>query len=104
MVKKFDQEVKDRVVRLVEDRILAEGLSIQDACQTVAPKLGVSWHTARQWVQQARRDGVITRAEEDVIAENARLRREVQELRDTNELLKAASAFFASELDPQRRK
>lgn len=104
MVKKFDQEAKDRVVRLVEDRILAEGLSIQDACQTVAPKLGVSWHTARQWVQQARRDGVITRAEEDVIAENARLRREVQELRDTNELLKAASAFFASELDPQRRK
>lgn len=104
MVKKFDQEVKDRVVRLVEDRILAEGLSIQDACQTVAPKLGVSWHTARQWVQQARRNGVITRAEEDVIAENARLRREVQELRDTNELLKAASAFFASELDPQRRK
>lgn len=104
MVKKFDQEAKDRVVRLVEDRILAEGLSIQDACQTVAPKLGVSWHTARQWVQQARRNGVITRAEEDVIAENARLRREVQELRDTNELLKAASAFFASELDPQRRK
>ncbi|QRP21613.1 hypothetical protein I6J25_02020 [Corynebacterium macginleyi] len=30
---------------------------------------------------------------EDVAAENARLRRENQELRDTNELLKAASAF-----------
>ena len=90
---KFDQEAKDRVVRLVEDRVLAEGLSIQDACQTVAPKLGVSWHTARQWVQQARWDGVITRAEEDVITENARLRRENQELRDTNELLKTASAF-----------
>ena len=72
---------------------LAENLSMQAACQAVAPKLGVSWHTARQWVQQARRDGVITRVEEDVIAENARLRRENQELRDTNELLKAASAF-----------
>ena len=35
-------------------------------------------------------------------AENARLRRENQELRETNELLKAASAFFASELDPKR--
>lgn len=101
---KFDQEAKDRVLRLVEDRILAENLSMQAACQAVAPKLGVSWHTARQWVQQARRDGAITRVEEDVIAENARLRRENQELRDTNELLKAASAFFASELDPQRRK
>ena len=104
MPRKFDQDAKGRVVRLVEDRILAENLSMQAACQAVAPKLGISWHTARQWVQQARRDGVITRVEEDVIAENARLRRENQELRDTNELLKAASAFFASELDPQRRR
>ncbi|MEW6860975.1 hypothetical protein QEV12_02255 [Trueperella pyogenes] len=44
---KFDQETKDRVVRLVEDRILAEGLSMQAACQVVAQKLGISWHTAR---------------------------------------------------------
>ncbi|MCG7251855.1 transposase [Corynebacterium pseudodiphtheriticum] len=93
MPRKFDQDAKDRVVRLVEDRILAENLSMHPACQAVAPKLGVSWHTARQWTQQARRDGDVTRAEEDVIAENARLRRENQELRDTNELLKAASAF-----------
>lgn len=33
MPKKFDQDAKDRVVRLVEDRILAEGLSLQQACQ-----------------------------------------------------------------------
>ena len=77
---------------------------MQQACKIVAPKLGVSWYTARQWTQQARRDGGVTRAEEDVIAENARLRRENQELRDTNELLKTASAFFASEPDPKRRK
>lgn len=104
MPKKFDQETKNRVIRLIEDRILAENLTINSACQAVAPKLGVSWHTARQWVQQARKDGSLTRDQEDVIAENARLRREIQELRDTNELLKAASAFFASELDPTRRK
>ena len=94
MPKKFDQDAKDRVVRLVEDRILAENMSMQAACQAVAPKLGVSWHTARQWTKQARRDGGVTRAEEDVIAENARLRRENHKLRDTNELLKAASAFW----------
>ena len=57
MPKKFDQDAKDRVVRLVEDRILAENLSLQAACQAVTPKLGVLWHSARQWVQQARRDG-----------------------------------------------
>lgn len=104
MPKKFNQEAKDRVVRLIEDRILAEGLSFQEAWGVVAPKLGASWHTARQWVQEARKTGRVMRAEEDIIAENARLRRENQELRDTNELLKATSAFFAKELDPQRRK
>ncbi len=105
MPRKFDQDAKDRVVRLVEDRILAENMSMQAACQAVAPKLGVSWHTARQWTQQARRAGNIPEpVPEDLAAENARLRRENQELRDTNELLKAASAFFASELDPKRRK
>ena len=94
----------DRVVRLVEDCILAEGCSIQAACEAVAPKLGVSWYSAKTWLQASRRAGGIKREEEDIVAENARLRREVAELRDTNELLKAASAFFASELDPQRRK
>ncbi|MGJ9530201.1 transposase [Actinotignum sp. GS-2025a] len=95
MPKKFDQEAKDLVIRLVEKRILAESISLQDACRAVAPKYDVSWHTARQWVQQARKNGRVRRAEEDVVAENMRLRRENQELRDVNELLKAASAFFA---------
>ncbi|AEX47916.1 transposase-like protein [Corynebacterium diphtheriae BH8] len=51
MPRKFDQESKDRVVRLVEDRILADNMSMQAACKIVAPKLGVSWHIARQWTQ-----------------------------------------------------
>lgn len=46
MPRKFGQDAKDRVVRLVEDRILAENMSMQEACKIVAPKLGVSWHTA----------------------------------------------------------
>ncbi|HAT1171973.1 IS3 family transposase [Corynebacterium striatum] len=102
MPKKFDQEAKDRVVRLVEDRILAENTSTQEACKIVAPKLGVSWHTARQWTQAARREGRVTeRLPEDLVAEVAKLRRENPELRDTNELLKAASAFFRVGTRPQ---
>ena len=42
MPKKFDQDAKDRVVCLVEDRIVAENMSMHPACQAVAPKLGVS--------------------------------------------------------------
>ena len=90
MPKKFDQDAKDRVVRLVEDRILAENLSMYAACQAVAPKLGVSWHTARQWTQPARRESRVAEPlPVDLVAEVSKLRRENQELRDTNELLKA---------------
>lgn len=90
MPKKFDQDAKDRVVRLVEDRILAENLSMYAACQAVAPKLDVSWHTARQWTQPARRESRVAEPlPVDLVAEVAKLRRENQELRDTNELLKA---------------
>ncbi|MDK8479332.1 hypothetical protein [Corynebacterium pseudodiphtheriticum] len=42
MPRKFGKDAKDRVVRLVEDRILAENMSMQEACKIVAPKLGVS--------------------------------------------------------------
>lgn len=90
-------------MRLVEERILAENLSLRAACQAVAPKLGVSWHTACQWVQQARRDSAVPRSREELIAENAWLRREIQDLRDTNELFRAASGFFAPEPGSKRR-
>ena len=39
MPKKFDQDTKDQVVRLVEDRIWAENMSMQETCKIVAPKL-----------------------------------------------------------------
>ena len=60
----------------------------------MAPKLGVSWHTARQWAQSARREGRVTNPlPEDLVAEVTKLCRENHKLRDTNESLKAASAF-----------
>lgn len=45
MLKKFDQDAKDRVSRLVEDRTLTENLSLQQRCEIVAPKLGIPWNT-----------------------------------------------------------
>ncbi|MDK4278225.1 hypothetical protein R3O65_09745 [Corynebacterium pseudodiphtheriticum] len=48
MPRKFVQDAKDRVVRLVDGRIVAENMSMHPACQAVAPKLG-AWLTACQW-------------------------------------------------------
>jgi transposase len=75
------------------------------AITAVASKLGIgAVETVRKWVRQAeidggRRPGVST----EESAELRRLRAEVRELKRANEILKAASAFFAAELDrPQQ--
>jgi transposase len=70
------------------------------AITLVARRLGASPETVRKWVRQAQvdagdRPGTTTDASEEV----KRLRRENAELRRANEILKAASAFFAAELD-----
>ncbi|MGH3279974.1 MAG: transposase [Trebonia sp.] len=67
----------------------------------VARQLGVSHEAVRSWVQRAEVDGGMrpgtTTDDKRRIAE---LEREVRELRRANEILKAASAYFARELDP----
>jgi transposase len=76
------------------------------AINAVTQKLGIaSTETLRRWIRRAEVDGGtrpgITSEEH---AEIKRLKRENAELRRANEILKAASAFFAAELDrpPQR--
>jgi transposase len=71
------------------------------AIKAVAGKLGIgSAETLRKWVRRAEVDGGTrpgVTSEES--AEIKRLKRENAELRRANEILKAASAFFAAELD-----
>ncbi|WP_216395573.1 hypothetical protein [Arcanobacterium phocae] len=85
--KEFDQDAKDRVVRLVEDRIVAENVSLQEACKIVAPKLGVSWHTAAQWTQVARcgKGAFLNACQKTWKSKMHGYVRGNQELRDTNE-------------------
>ena len=72
------------------------------AIQSIADKLKVNHESLRQWVRRAEtgagfRPGLNT----DERARLKDLEREIKELRRANEILKAASAFFARELDPQ---
>jgi transposase len=76
-----------------------------EAIRSIAGKLGIgSPETLRKWVRQAEiDDGSRPGRTSEEIAEIRALKREVAELRRANEILKAASAFFAAELDRPHR-
>ena len=93
-------ELRERAVRMVTEVPPNHG-SQWAAIGAVAQKLGVgSAETVRKWVRQAETDaGQRPGTTSDESAELKRLKRENAELRRANEILKAASAFFAAELD-----
>ena len=71
------------------------------AIRSIAAKLGIATaESLRKWVRQAEVDaGQRPGTTSDESVEIRRLRAEVKELRRANEILRAASAFFAAELD-----
>jgi transposase len=102
--KRYPAEVRERAVRLVLEH-RGEYESEWAAITSIAQKCGMTPETLRKWVRQTEIDGGrrpgISSAEAQRIKE---LERENKELRRANEILKAASAFFARELDPQPRR
>ena len=96
--KKYPDELRERAVRLVFE----SGRPIAH----VAADLGVHREALRQWVRQAEADAG-SRSDRLTSSERERMKaleREVRELRKADEILKAASVFFAKELDPTRPK
>jgi transposase-like protein len=66
--------------------------------------LNVGVETLRKWVLQAQIDaGTKSGPSSTELEEIQRLKRENRDLKEANEILKAASIFFARELDPRRR-
>jgi len=96
----YPAELRERAVRMVAE-VRPDYASEWAAIGAVAQKLGIgSTETLRKWIRQAEVDGGTrpgVTSEES--AEIRRLKREVAELRRANEILKAASVFFAAELD-----
>jgi transposase len=103
--KPYPQELRERAVRMVAE-VRPNYESDWAAITAVAQRLGIGTaETLRKWVRQAQVDaGQRSGVSSEESAEVKRLRRENAELRRANEILKAASAFFAAELDrPTRR-
>ena len=100
----YPPELRERAVRTVAE-VRPDYPSDWPAICAVAKKLGIGTaETLRKWVRQAEVDaGQRPGVSSEESAEIRRLKRENAELRRANEILKAASAFFAAELDRPHR-
>lgn len=103
MPKLIDPAVRERAVRLVLEH-RSEYPSNARAIAAVARQEGVGAESLRRWVLQADVDaGVRDGRTSDEVAEIKRLKTENRRLREDVAILKAATTFFAGELDPRNR-
>jgi transposase len=101
---KYPAEVRERAVRMVFDH-QGEYPSQWKAICSIAESLGVHRESLRVWVRRAETDaGTRPGLTSDECARMRELERENRELRRANEILKAASVFFATELDGRPKK
>ena len=99
--RKYPEELRGRAVKMVQEIRERDGKGHGEIAR-VGRQLDVHPEALRSWLQQAEIDGGerpgTTTGDRQRIAE---LEKENRELRRANEILKAASAYFARELDPR---
>ena len=98
--KRYPPELRERAVRMARELIAEQGGERFGVVTRIARQLGIGTESLRGWLKQAdvddgRRPGTSTRDAQRV----AELERENRELKRANDILKAASVFFATELD-----
>lgn len=103
MPKKIDPAVKERALRLFAEH-RQDYPSDTALAEAVAKKTGVGRETARRWLVQVdinagARPGTTSSEAEEI----KKLKAENRRLREDNAILKAATVFFAGELDPRNR-
>lgn len=92
---KFSPEVRERAVRLVLDNAGQHGSRWQ-AIMSIAAKIGCAPQTLNDWVKKAEVDSGKRAGVSSEMAERMKaLERENRELRQANEILRKASAYFA---------
>ena len=107
MPRRYSLQVRERAVKMVLSH-LDEYDSVYKAAFAIGPKVGVRGESLRRWVQADLMKGTpageaaeFQRGEAQRIKE---LERKVRDLEEANEILKAASIFFAGELDPRQQR
>lgn len=100
---RYTPEMRERAVRLVNEAIAEQRGDRFGVVTRIARQLGIGAESLRTWVSQAevdagRRPGTTTQEQQRI----RELEKENRELRRANEILKAAAAFFARELDPRQ--
>lgn len=99
--RRYPPELRERAVRMVRETIAQDG-ERHGVVTRVASQLGVGAESLRHWLKQAEidagaRPGTTTEDQRRIAA----LEKELREVKRANDILKAASAFFARELDPR---
>jgi transposase len=97
---RFSPEVRARAVRMVVEHE-KEHPSRWAAVSSIAAKIGCTPQTLHEWVKKAEVDSGVRAGVATEVAEKLKaLERENRELRQANEILRKASAYFAqAELD-----
>jgi transposase len=101
---KYPDELRERAVRMVLE-VRQETGEKHGAVTRIAKQLGIGTESLRGWVNRAEVDSGRRPGTSSADAQRmAELEREVRELRRANDILKAASIFFATELDGRPKK